>query len=142
MKNDWPTSIMKSRGKCEVCGQPASCHYVPSRSLPARHEPLVQEARKAITRRDINTLPQRLRAEDLLREIRERRVVALRVPLKQLDALLDEARNTPPEGAADGSIKPAQFARLRAVVTAGDALLKALADYTSNTPTPPPEDPF
>lgn len=33
-QRDWPESIMKSRGNCELCGEPAVCHDVPSRFLP------------------------------------------------------------------------------------------------------------
>lgn len=35
-KNDWPDSIMTSRGRCEVCGETANCYDRPSSSLPDR----------------------------------------------------------------------------------------------------------
>lgn len=33
-KNDWPNSIFKSFGRCEVCGKSAECNDVPSSYLP------------------------------------------------------------------------------------------------------------
>jgi hypothetical protein len=33
-RNEWPEGYMFSRGKCEVCGNVADCHDVPSRALP------------------------------------------------------------------------------------------------------------
>jgi hypothetical protein len=33
-KNNWPDSIFRSRGKCEVCGNVANCSDVPSKYLP------------------------------------------------------------------------------------------------------------
>jgi hypothetical protein len=127
-KNDWPDSIMKSFGKCEVCGEHASCNDVPSRALPNhRPEPLVQEARKTVAktqRRDANGNPiktQLARACAL--------VGRLDVPdaetLRRLDNLLDEAQNAPPHGRADGSLHEKKFNRLRAMVHAGRAFLAA-----------------
>lgn len=33
-KRDWPDSIFKSYGKCEICGKVAACSDVPSKYLP------------------------------------------------------------------------------------------------------------
>lgn len=33
-KNDWPISLMRSYGQCEVCRQAEPCNDVPSRLLP------------------------------------------------------------------------------------------------------------
>ena len=33
-KNDWPESIFKSRGPCEVCGKVCACNDIPSSALP------------------------------------------------------------------------------------------------------------
>ena len=33
-KKDWYFSIMKSKGKCEVCGEIKLCNNVPSSQLP------------------------------------------------------------------------------------------------------------
>lgn len=33
-ENQWPDSLFKSRGKCEVCDQFATCNDVPSKYLP------------------------------------------------------------------------------------------------------------
>lgn len=33
-KNNWPDSIGRSYGRCEVCGDKGSCNNVPSRFLP------------------------------------------------------------------------------------------------------------
>lgn len=33
-KNDWPETLFRSRGPCEVCGKVASCNDLPSKSLP------------------------------------------------------------------------------------------------------------
>lgn len=33
-KNDWPQSMMKSEGPCEVCGVVRICFDMPSRLLP------------------------------------------------------------------------------------------------------------
>lgn len=38
-KNNWPDSIRRSNGKCEVCDEPNSwCYDVPSKYLPIRRE--------------------------------------------------------------------------------------------------------
>jgi hypothetical protein len=39
LKKGWPSSFGQSRGKCEVCGEPAICHDRPSSSLPAPVNP-------------------------------------------------------------------------------------------------------
>jgi hypothetical protein len=41
-KNEWPASIMKSTGTCEMCGEHAICHDIPSSALPRpiQSEPL------------------------------------------------------------------------------------------------------
>lgn len=33
-KNNWPSGIVKSHGKCEVCGQTDLCSDIPSKFLP------------------------------------------------------------------------------------------------------------
>jgi len=33
-KNEWPESIMKSKGPCELCGHNTMCHDRPSGTLP------------------------------------------------------------------------------------------------------------
>jgi hypothetical protein len=33
-KSDWPTTIMRSKGPCECCGEMAVCYDRPSRLLP------------------------------------------------------------------------------------------------------------
>lgn len=33
-KNNWPKSIVKSVGKCEMCDKGAVCHDIPCRLLP------------------------------------------------------------------------------------------------------------
>lgn len=33
-KNDWPSSVVVSRGKCEVCGVETICNSTPSKYLP------------------------------------------------------------------------------------------------------------
>ena len=38
-KNGWPTSFMRSRGPCEVCGYVAVCSDIPSRALPESKPP-------------------------------------------------------------------------------------------------------
>lgn len=37
-KANWPESIFKSRGPCEVCGNMAICNDVPTKYLPEREE--------------------------------------------------------------------------------------------------------
>ncbi len=38
--NDWPASVYKSLGKCEVCGtQNVLCNDIPSKYLPVRKKP-------------------------------------------------------------------------------------------------------
>lgn len=34
VEKNWPESFMGSYGKCEICGEVADCHDVPSRWLP------------------------------------------------------------------------------------------------------------
>jgi hypothetical protein len=34
-KNDWPESMAKSHGPCELCHKVADCNDVPSAALPA-----------------------------------------------------------------------------------------------------------
>lgn len=34
LKNKWPNSLSRSSGRCEVCGEAASCNDVPSSALP------------------------------------------------------------------------------------------------------------
>lgn len=42
-KNGWPDSMLRSRGRCEVCGEEAHCNDVPSSQLPRPQPgPLVQ----------------------------------------------------------------------------------------------------
>lgn len=38
VKNDWPESIFKSEGPCEICKMVAICNDRPSYSLPIRKE--------------------------------------------------------------------------------------------------------
>jgi hypothetical protein len=38
VKNQWPESLARSRGRCEVCGKNAPCYDVPSGALPARKQ--------------------------------------------------------------------------------------------------------
>lgn len=33
-RNEWPNSLFKSFGRCEVCGKAARCNDVPSKYLP------------------------------------------------------------------------------------------------------------
>lgn len=33
-EREWPDSLFKSRGRCEICGQAAACNDVPSKYLP------------------------------------------------------------------------------------------------------------
>lgn len=33
-KRDWPETIFKSTGKCEICGKSAVCNDMPSKYLP------------------------------------------------------------------------------------------------------------
>lgn len=32
--NDWPTSLFRSHGRCEICAKSAHCYDVPSGALP------------------------------------------------------------------------------------------------------------
>lgn len=38
-KKEWPTTLFRSRGPCEVCGQVASCNNVASGNLPVAPRP-------------------------------------------------------------------------------------------------------
>jgi hypothetical protein len=39
VKNGWPDSILRSRGRCEVCGAEASCNDVHHSLLPEPRKP-------------------------------------------------------------------------------------------------------
>jgi hypothetical protein len=41
IRNDWPESLARSHGRCEVCGKSGLCYDVPSGALP----PLKKKAR-------------------------------------------------------------------------------------------------
>lgn len=38
-KNKWPESVMRSRGRCEMCGKNADCYDTPSTALPDPPKP-------------------------------------------------------------------------------------------------------
>lgn len=38
-KNDWPGSLARSHGRCEVCRKVADCYDVPSGALPEPKRP-------------------------------------------------------------------------------------------------------
>ncbi len=42
-KNDWPVAMMRSRGRCEVCGDAAVCYDVHHSQLPLRGAAAVEE---------------------------------------------------------------------------------------------------
>lgn len=44
--NDWPGSLFKSFGKCEMCGKTAECSDVPSKYLPESRAYREFEAKK------------------------------------------------------------------------------------------------
>lgn len=46
-KNNWPTSITRSQGKCESCGEVGSCHDVHHSCLPRKGPIKVTKSRRA-----------------------------------------------------------------------------------------------
>lgn len=44
--NNWPNSIFKSFGKCEMCNKQAECNDVPSKYLPPSRAYREREAKK------------------------------------------------------------------------------------------------
>lgn len=48
-KNDWPESIARSHGRCEVCGKSRDCNDVPSGALPPpKREAIDEESVRSI----------------------------------------------------------------------------------------------
>lgn len=62
----------------------------------------------------------------LIRERYAKLFAKLAMLRKDLDQLLDEAQNSPPEGASDGTIKAVQFKQLRGIEKATQELIVAL----------------
>ena len=48
-KNNWPKTLFKSRGKCEICEQTGQvCNEMPSKDLP---EPIVRNADGTVSKK-------------------------------------------------------------------------------------------
>jgi|WetSurMetagenome_2_1015567.scaffolds.fasta_scaffold160858_2 hypothetical protein len=45
-KYNWPESMCKSRGKCEICDKISSCNDVPSSRLPSKKTVKKKSGRK------------------------------------------------------------------------------------------------
>jgi len=53
IKNEWPTSVVKSNGPCEICGFYNTCHDRPSRSLPNKSATLSKPVGEVMSAGDL-----------------------------------------------------------------------------------------